>query len=248
MVLGVREISCSGEPVLDSDNGEELMQVQPGIDIVLGDLPRQSPGTLYITNKQVIWVSDVDKTKGYAVDFLCISLHAVSRDPEAYPLPCLYTQIDTGEADDDHSDSESNHIQQDLSHITEMRLIPSDPTQLDSLFAIFCQCAELNPEPNDGQYSFYIQIDTLFLTRVFFFLSCVVLSEEGEGHGWVFSADEMGDEEAEDEGYIFHNPANSIGHSNGNHDLTRTTLELQINDQRFEDAEEMEDNGDGNHY
>ncbi|KAG4953146.1 hypothetical protein GLYMA_14G044000v4 [Glycine max] len=221
MVLGVREISCSGEPVLDSDNGEELMQVQPGIDIVLGDLPRQSPGTLYITNKQVIWVSDVDKTKGYAVDFLCISLHAVSRDPEAYPLPCLYTQIDTGEADDDHSDSESNHIQQDLSHITEMRLIPSDPTQLDSLFAIFCQCAELNPEPND---------------------------EEGEGHGWVFSADEMGDEEAEDEGYIFHNPANSIGHSNGNHDLTRTTLELQINDQRFEDAEEMEDNGDGNHY
>ncbi|KAG4962091.1 Chloride conductance regulatory protein ICln [Glycine soja] len=221
MVLGVREISCSGEPVLDSDNGEELMQVQPGIDIVLGDLPRQSPGTLYITNKQVIWVSDVDKTKGYAVDFLCISLHAVSRDPEAYPLPCLYTQIDTGEADDDHSDSESNHIQQDLSHITEMRLIPSDPTQLDSLFAIFCQCAELNPEPND---------------------------EEGEGHGWVFSADEIGDEEAEDEGYIFHNPANSIGHSNGNHDLTRATLELQINDQRFEDAEEMEDNGDGNHY
>ena len=67
---------------------------------------------------------------------------------------------------------------------------------VDSLFAIFCQCAELNPEPNDGQYSFYIQIDTLFLTRVFFFLSCVVLSEEGEGHGWVFSADEMGDEEA----------------------------------------------------
>ena len=54
MVLGVREISCSGEPVLDSDNGEELMQVQPGIDIVLGDLPRQSPGTLYITNKYAL--------------------------------------------------------------------------------------------------------------------------------------------------------------------------------------------------
>ncbi|KAH1044435.1 hypothetical protein AAZX31_09G213300 [Glycine max] len=218
MVSGVREISCSGEPVLDSDSGEELMQVQAGIDIVLGDLPRQSPGTLYITNKQVIWLSDLDKTKGYAVDFLSISLHAVSRDPEAYPLPCLYTQIDTGEADDDHTDSESIHIPQDLSNIAEMRLIPSDPTQLDSLFAIFCQCAELNPEPNDG---------------------------EGEEHGWFFSADQMGDEEAEEEGYISHHPANSIGHSNGNHDLARTILELQINDQRFEDAEEMEDNGDG---
>ncbi|KAG5134784.1 hypothetical protein JHK82_025972 [Glycine max] len=198
MVSGVREISCSGEPVLDSDSGEELMQVQAGIDIVLGDLPRQSPGTLYITNKQVIWLSDLDKTKGYAVDFLSISLHAVSRDPEAYPLPCLYTQIDTGEADDDHTDSESIHIPQDLSNIAEMRLIPSDPTQW-----------------------------------------------EGEEHGWFFSADQMGDEEAEEEGYISHHPANSIGHSNGNHDLARTILELQINDQRFEDAEEMEDNGDG---
>jgi len=43
----------------------------------------------------VIWVSDVDKSKGYAVDFLSISLHAVSRDPEAYSVPCLYTQVFT---------------------------------------------------------------------------------------------------------------------------------------------------------
>ncbi|CAJ1978276.1 unnamed protein product [Sphenostylis stenocarpa] len=221
MVLGVREIRCSGQPVLDSENREELMQVQPGIDIVLGNLPPESPGTLYITTKQVIWVSDVDKTGGYAVDFLSISLHAVSRDPEAYPVPCLYTQIDTEVADDDHSDSESNHIQQDLSNVTEMRLIPSDPSQLDTLFAIFCQCAELNPEPND---------------------------EEGEENDWVFSADQMVDEEAEDEGYISHNPANSIGHSNGNNDLARTILELQINDRRFEDAEEMEDNEDGTRH
>jgi hypothetical protein len=39
-----------------------------------------------------VWLSDVDGTKGYAVDFLSISLHAVSRDPEAYPSPCIYTQ------------------------------------------------------------------------------------------------------------------------------------------------------------
>jgi len=31
--------------------------------------------------------------KGYAVDFLSISLHAVSRDPEAYSSPCIYTQV-----------------------------------------------------------------------------------------------------------------------------------------------------------
>lgn len=41
----------------------------------------------------MIWLSDVDKDKGYAVDFLSLSLHAVSRDPEAYPVPCIYTLV-----------------------------------------------------------------------------------------------------------------------------------------------------------
>ncbi|KAG4992455.1 hypothetical protein JHK87_025912 [Glycine soja] len=245
MVSGVREISCSGEPVLDSDSGEELMQVQAGIDIVLGDLPRQSPGTLYITNKQVIWLSDVDKTKGYAVDFLSISLHAVSRDPEAYPLPCLYTQIDTGEADDDHTDSESIHIPQDLSNIAEMRLIPSDPTQCIFFLSspLFTLCFVLVLLLMCHIIVFQWILSLQYSASVQSLIQNQMM--EGEEHGWFFSADQMGDEEAEEEGYISHHPANSIGHSNGNHDLARTILELQINDQRFEDAEEMEDNGDG---
>jgi hypothetical protein len=43
--------------------------------------------------RQVIWLSDVDRAKGYAVDFLSLSLHAISRDPEAYPSPCIYAQV-----------------------------------------------------------------------------------------------------------------------------------------------------------
>jgi nucleotide-sensitive chloride channel 1A len=43
--------------------------------------------------RRVIWLSEAEKGKGYAVDFLAISLHAVSRDLEAYPSPCLYTQV-----------------------------------------------------------------------------------------------------------------------------------------------------------
>ncbi|XP_057457032.1 chloride conductance regulatory protein ICln [Lotus japonicus] len=242
MVYGVREINVSrsgsgsgsgGEPVnlIDTENGESLMRVQPGVDLVLSNLPPHSPGsgTLYVTTKQVIWVSDLDQTKGFAVDFLSISLHAVSRDPDAYPLPCLYTQIET--EDDLHSndsDSESNNHALDLSTVREMRLIPSDPTQLDSLFQTFCDCAELNPEPN---------------------AAAAAAEEEGQQHNWIFSADQMeDDEQPEEEGYIAPNLANSLGHSNGDHDLARTVLELQINDQRFEDAEEVEHDGDGTHH
>ncbi|XP_028786243.1 chloride conductance regulatory protein ICln isoform X2 [Neltuma alba] len=224
MVLGLRNFTERtghgvGQPVLDIGNGEELMRVQPGVDIVLANRPRESHGTLYVSNKKLIWLSDVDEAKGYAVDFLSVSLHAVSRDPEAYPIPCIYTQIETEPDGDesDNSDSESNDTL-DLSRIREMRLIPSDPNQLDSLFEIFCECAELNPEPND---------------------------EEGEEHEWIFSADQVVDEGDED--YISQSPAHAIGQSNGDHDIARTVLQLRIDDEVFEDAEEMEHDRNNTH-
>ncbi|XP_050384967.1 chloride conductance regulatory protein ICln [Argentina anserina] len=218
---GIREFTAIVErdgvhqPILDEQNGEELMHVQPGVSIVLGSHPPQSPGTLYISSRQVVWLSDTIRTKGYAVDFLSISLHAVSRDPEAYTSPCIYAQIETG-ADEDESegsDSESNGVL-DLSKITEMRLVPSDPNQLDSLFDVFCECAELNPEPTE--------------------------ENEEEEHNWIFSADQLEDEAAEDDS----EPSIVIGQSNGDHDLARNVLQLQIDDQRFEDAEEMEHDTD----
>ncbi|XP_061956651.1 chloride conductance regulatory protein ICln-like [Populus nigra] len=207
----------AGQPVIDTENGEELMLMCREVSIVIGNGSPESPGTLYISTKKVVWLSDVDRTKGYAVDFLSISLHAVSRDPEAYPSPCIYTQIETGEDEDEleGSDSECSDAL-DLSKVTEMRLVPSDPSQLDTLFQVFCECAELNPEP---------------------------VEDNEEEHNWIFSADQLADEtaELEDSEWNFsQNPTSSIGHSNGDHDLARTVLELQINDHRFEDAEEME--------
>jgi len=92
-----------------------------------------------------------------------------------------------------------------------MRLVPSDPNQLDSLFDVFCECAELNPEPFEE-------------------------NEEEEEHNWSFSVDQLEDEGAGDDS----DPSIAIGQSNGDHDLARTVLELQINDQRFEDAEETD--------
>ncbi|ESQ31698.1 hypothetical protein EUTSA_v10004861mg [Eutrema salsugineum] len=221
MVVGLREFTLrtgdgSGKPVLDEANGEELMHVQPSVAVVLGNRSVESPGTLYITSRKLIWLSDVDMAKGYAVDFLSVSLHAVSRDPEAYSSPCIYTQIEVVEdEDDDESDTESTGVL-DLSKIREMRLVPSDSSQLDTLFDIFCECAELNPEP--------IEED-----------------EEESGHNWVFSADQMDVRGGAEDGewQISQSPTSVIGHSNGDEGLTQPMLELQINDQRFDDAEEM---------
>ncbi|KAF9617808.1 hypothetical protein IFM89_038990 [Coptis chinensis] len=224
MVLGLRNFSQRtgdgvGLPVLDTANGEELMHVQSNVSIVLGNNPApDSPGTLYISTKKMVWLSDVDKEKGYAVDFLSISLHATSRDPETFPSPCIYAQIETEAGEDDESegsDSEGNETM-DLSKITDMRLVPSDPNVLDALFDFFCECAELNPEPNE---------------------------EQEEEHNWITSADQLDGSmmtEGELEWQISEDPAIPIGYTNGNHDVAHSMLELQIDDQRFDDADEME--------
>lgn len=60
MVAGLREFTARverngvDEPVLDAENGEELMHVQPCVSIVLGNRPPESPGTLYISTKYAI--------------------------------------------------------------------------------------------------------------------------------------------------------------------------------------------------
>ncbi|KAJ0238197.1 Chloride conductance regulatory protein ICln [Hirschfeldia incana] len=222
VVVGLREFALrtgDGSPALDESNGEELMHVQRSVAVALGNRSVESPGTLYITSRKLIWLSDVDVAKGYAVDFLSISLHAVSRDPETYSSPCIYTQIEVveDEDEDDEDETESTGVL-DLSKIREMRLVPSDSTQLDTLFDVFCECAELNPEPVEEE------------------------EEEESGHNWVFSADQMvvgGGGEEDAEWQISQSPTSVIGHSNGDESIAQPMRELQINDQRFDDAEEM---------
>ncbi|KAL3837910.1 hypothetical protein ACJIZ3_022501 [Penstemon smallii] len=201
MATGLRLVTerLAGQPVLDSGNNEELMFVQSGVSIVLGNGLPEFPGTLYISNKQIVWLSDTDREKGYAVDFVSVSLHAVSRDPESDSSPCIYTQIETG-ADDDEmedSDSESNEIL-NLSKINEMRLVPSDPNQLDTLFATLCQCAELNPDPVEA-----------------------FQGEEEVGHNWVFSADQLEDDEEDEDP----DSTPAIG-AYGNQDLAHSVVQV----------------------
>ncbi|XP_078439788.1 nucleotide-sensitive chloride conductance regulator (ICln) family protein [Wolffia australiana] len=215
VVSGLRRFAEreEGRPRLDEED-EELMHVQYGVSIALENRALESSGTLYITSKRVIWLSDADQTRGYAVDFVGISLHAVSRDPDAYPFPCIYAQIETEIGEDERSgESDSECAEElELSKVTEMRLVPSDPCHLDALFDMFCEGAELNPDPNQ---------------------------EEEDDNEWIFGDEQMTINGA-DMGDDSEELVNPIGHANGHGDLAHSVLELQIDDQRFQDAEEGE--------
>nr|CAB3501417.1 unnamed protein product [Digitaria exilis] len=98
------DIAGDGAPRLDAASGEELVRVDRAASVALGRRSPEPPGTLFITTRRVIWLSEAEKGKGYAVDFLAISLHAVSRDLEAYPSPCLYTQIEAEVGTDEEAE------------------------------------------------------------------------------------------------------------------------------------------------
>ncbi|KAJ8600075.1 hypothetical protein CTAYLR_001881 [Chrysophaeum taylorii] len=63
-----------------------------------------------------------------------VGLHAISRDPDTYPTPCLYAQL----LDDVPPETPS-----------ELFLAPSDPEALPALFDAFSRAAELNPDDEE---------------------------------------------------------------------------------------------------
>lgn len=205
-LVGVSERADNGGPLLSGEDHEELRLTAPGTGIVFGEGQLQQPGTLYVTTWRLIWLSDDDLRKGYAVDFRSLSMHAISRDPEAYPVPCIYTQIEGGADEDEWDELEDgdeelleneNHVEErdNLSKVSEMRLVPRDPNGLEHLFQVLCDCALLNPD-SDGE-------------------------QEGEGE-WFFNVNEV------------------LGRPIGEDDTSSVPdiAELQIQDPRFEDAEE----------
>lgn len=216
----------TGHPVLDTSGGEELMHVEPSVIISLGNRLVEAAGTLYVTTQQVVWLSETDINMGYALDFLSMSLHAVSTDPETFAFPCIYIQIDNDGVDGSSDESEDSECEdnQNMEHtdafslkqITEMRLGPSDPNNLNTLFNVFCECAELNPDLRPGQ---------------------------DENNEWNFGGNHMISFD-DSEWMMSENSTLPIGLLDEQQDLSRTLQELNMNDQRFEDAEESENMAD----
>mmetsp|Transcript_40113 Transcript_40113/g.76670 ORF Transcript_40113/g.76670 Transcript_40113/m.76670 type:complete len:182 (+) Transcript_40113:29-574(+) len=149
----------NGAPFLDVDGDEQIHYQQASVCICFGNetIP-QHPGTLYVTTRNVKWLSDSDVSKGYSFPFRAISMHAVSRDSESFPHPCIYMQIEG--AVEGYTPTEEED-EEDDDTATELRVVPGDPDSLDQVFQAMCDCALLNPDPEDddeaGDNQFFFQ-------------------------------------------------------------------------------------------
>ena len=84
-----------------------------------------------MTGTRILWLPADRAGEGWGVRFSHISWHAVCRDQEAVPRPCVYCQLDRED------------------EVSEVMVIPEDEEQLGALFKIFCEGVAANP-PEGG--------------------------------------------------------------------------------------------------
>ena len=128
-----RFIDCENGDIILHDN-EEIFLNLDNIEVsfsetyeVLGIF------NLKITNQRLTLLNE---DSGYEFDIPFIGLHAISRDINSYPKPCIYCQLDQEEGETPE----------------EMYLSPSDSNQLQSIFDALSKAALLNPDPIEPGY------------------------------------------------------------------------------------------------
>ncbi|KAF8313689.1 hypothetical protein DL93DRAFT_2081022 [Clavulina sp. PMI_390] len=107
-----------------------------------------SKGTLYVTEGVLAFVS-ASSSKGFQVLYPSITIHAVSRSGERAMIYCQLEQASAAEtADDENID------------VIELKIFPSEASQIDDIFEALSYCASLHPDPNmeqedDADEAFY---------------------------------------------------------------------------------------------
>lgn len=130
----------SGEPEMWEDDVIEFQL--DNIEIAFSNAPEKSNmGVLYITKKRVLWLGKGDSELAYDFDVPYIVLHALTRDVDSYPKPCVYCQLD-----EEYND---NDDEGELDITDEMYLVPQDEADLLSVFDALSHAAMINPDPED---------------------------------------------------------------------------------------------------
>ncbi len=104
-------------------------------------------GELIVTSKRILWIGKGESYgKAYDFDVPFIILHAISRDPDSYPAPCIYCQLDV-DFDTDENDENGDHDRVEDDVGSEVYFIPPNEHQLEEMFDAFSKAALQNPDP-----------------------------------------------------------------------------------------------------
>ena len=110
---------------------------------------------------------DAAGAAGFAAPFTSVTMHAVSRGggDGGFDRPCIYAQVEGAPPDGVKTGGEEKEKEEeeeeedggggggvgvdDFDEMTELRLVPTDPSALDDVFNTMSECAAMNPDDDD---------------------------------------------------------------------------------------------------
>ncbi|KAL1123718.1 hypothetical protein AAG570_001491 [Ranatra chinensis] len=104
-------------------------------------------GTLYIAERRLAWVEDTSLQQGYSIEYKNVSLHAISRDLQAFPEECLYVMLDLAMESPQEANGDAD---EEGTEMTELRFIPEDKGCLDAMFQAMSHCQTLHPDTDNS--------------------------------------------------------------------------------------------------
>jgi len=129
-------------------------------------------GRLLVTTKRLVWLpsdaaADAPADPTHSIRLDDVIMHAISRDTESFPKPCIYMQVDAGRtveatpaeaaaivAARDEGAALVNAEPLVLVEPDEVRLVPRAAATLEDLFASLCVSGEDTAEPSEGNFFF----------------------------------------------------------------------------------------------
>lgn len=105
-------------------------------------------GRLYVTERSILWLNGDDF--GFFLDYQKMNMHAISRNINSFPHPCIYIMLESDTNDEDKVDNDDDDDDEDDDDIREIRFAPTNATSLDEIYNAMSRGNELNPDPNDS--------------------------------------------------------------------------------------------------
>ncbi|GFQ74089.1 methylosome subunit pICln [Trichonephila clavata] len=132
---------------------EGLHHVQPNTRVFF-ESECLGKGTLYISKSTLCWLST--SGQGFSLLYPSISIHAISRDVNNFPEPCIF-MIVSDKIDEDPNElssainsmnvSSNDDEEEEESH--KLLFVPDDLNMLQAVFTAIKECSALNPGPKD---------------------------------------------------------------------------------------------------
>ncbi|OJT09540.1 Methylosome subunit pICln [Trametes pubescens] len=125
-------------PVLRHKEDNVSITLDPPVDAF--SAADAANGSLYVIESHLVFMSATGR--GFQLEYPSITLHAISRGEQG---PSIYCQLD--DTINAPENTKPQNDEEDVADMSELTILPKDPSALEPIFEALSLCASLHPDP-----------------------------------------------------------------------------------------------------